>query len=135
MRLIEYDEGGYIAPHFDGPRYDPNTKRESTITFLLYLEDTDDSGCTNFLSREPNSNTDTLRFRPSMATSSQGTLEGPSGTGEILREGDGWMLHESADILASIQPRAGSILLFPHELWHEGAITSDSKILLRGEIF
>jgi hypothetical protein len=48
-----YGVGGYIAPHTDGVKYDEVSQRQSTTTFLLYLEDTLDGGETVFLSQVP----------------------------------------------------------------------------------
>jgi hypothetical protein len=38
MRIISYDVGGFIAPHFDGYQVEPTTQEISTHTFLLYLQ-------------------------------------------------------------------------------------------------
>ena len=48
-----YGVGGYIAPHCDGVKFDERTQRQSTTSFLLYLEDTADGGETVFLSQVP----------------------------------------------------------------------------------
>ena len=51
MRFIEYNGGGYIAPHRDGVAVDPFTHRASTTSFLLYLSTVgdDQGGTTEFL--------------------------------------------------------------------------------------
>jgi len=41
----------------------------------------------------------------------------------------------SGEVLHSVVPRRGSILLFPHEALHEGTgVGADSKFLLRGDL-
>ena len=43
---------------------------------------------------------------------------------------------EEPAVLCSVCPRAGSILLFPHELPHRGeAVGSHPKVLLRGDLY
>lgn len=95
MRIIYYNNGGYIAPHYDGYQIDPNNSKESTHTFLLYLNDCEKGeGDTEFLE----SLTDTT-------------------------------------VVASITPKKGSILIFPHKTAHQGQCVGKEKILLRGDFY
>jgi len=96
LRFISYPLGGFIAPHVDGIRVDPEYFRNSTTSFLLFL------------------NT---------------TLEGEGET-EFLVSLD------SEEVVTSIRPMWGSILVFPHCIPHRGqCVGSGGKLLLRGDLY
>lgn len=93
MRFYRYEVGEYFKAHKDGG-YQLGDK-ESLITLLLYLNDTDG--------------------------------------GETLLMPDGPSKTES---FISILPKAGDILLFNHNSWHEGKpVNSGKKYVLRSDIF
>jgi hypothetical protein len=59
------------------------------------------------------------------------------GETHLLRRVPGRNFHLSAaeNILATVQPRLGRLLLFPHACPHAGAeVTDPPKLLLRGEV-
>lgn len=97
LRFLRYPLGGFIAPHVDGVRCDEDNGRETTTSFLLYLETVpvNEGGETEFL------------------------------TG--LDDGD---------VVCAARPIAGSILIFPHGLPHQGSgVGKFPKVLLRGDLY
>lgn len=49
FRVLEYDEGGHMAPHTDGSNTHPDTGNKSTATLLLYLSTCKEGGETSLL--------------------------------------------------------------------------------------
>lgn len=79
----------------------------STTSFLLYLSTSVDTGETNFL----------------VTGSEEDTRDQTDGE-------DG-----ASSILYSVQPQRGSLLVFPHDAYHEGVgVGAEGKILLRGNL-
>ena len=106
LRFLSYAEAGSrLSPHVDLPKHRACDGAASTHTFILYLR----GG------------------------------EGGGGGGEtrLLRSASHpWPEEEGGDPpLASVAPRRGRLLLFPHACPHDGAeVTAPPKLLLRGEM-
>ena len=109
----------------------------STHTFLLYLRDCSEGGETVLL--------DTLRNQGG------GIIEAATGGGKMRVKGDSAVgsgvkrrriedegpvaSHENKHLLASVAPRRGRLLLFPHVCPHAGLEVVDApKLFLRGEL-
>jgi len=105
-KICKYNPGGHFAPHYDGCLVKSSTLR-SMKTFMLYLNDDFEGGCTNFLNEELRSKKD------------------PSG---IFRA-------EDKSIILKIKPTIGMGIIFNHQLYHEGEpISQGIKYIMRTEI-
>jgi len=109
MRTLIYPEpGGQLPPHVDLPRSDHATGRRSTYTFILYLSDCEEGGETAILESLP---------------------------GDAALAASGGVAPGERKVLATIQPRKGRLLIFPHHAPHAGLPVVDApKVVLRGEV-
>ena len=165
MRFLHYKHsGGNSSPHIDLPRrvtYD-GSNRSSTHTFLLYLTNCEHGGCTNLLqsvnptnptTEKNNENSINVVVRipninetsviPTIINSNNDNSNEctKSITEEIVKYKDNTVENKptigdiNTNIIASIKPRRGRLLVFPHVCPHEGEFTIDvPKVLLRGEM-
>jgi len=141
MRYLSYEHaGGGLPAHIDLSRSLPanhvfirgnderfselqiSTNVSSTHTFILYLTDCEEGGETVFLRSmktsvlETSSSKDTKQERQSLHCSPNVLLGPPE------------------NIITSVRPKRGRLLLFPHNFIHAGCpVISVPKLLLRGE--
>jgi len=107
MRYLKYRPGEYFKPHYDGIT-ELDHGRVSMLTVQLYLNDNFTGGTTRFLS----DNFDTI-----VDTTIDTTIDT---TGE-----------QFVDVI----PQTGSVLIFEHEILHEGCILlSGTKYTVRMDI-
>ena len=105
FKFSKYVEGTCFKGHIDGP-WVPMKDESSVFTVVIYLNDDFEGGETNFY-REP----------------LQSKLEGKRGVAE------------EGDLVASVKPKKGKILVFTHESYHEGAVVKKGvKYVVRTEI-
>ena len=130
MRFLNYDAaGGEMKPHVDlsktyldalGNVY------ESTHTFILHLRDSamEDGGETVLL--------ETLRG----STKDGGTKNKKNKTSSDNTNSNSNKKNGTPKILASIAPKRGRLLFFPHICPHAGLIVHNAgkKLFLRGEL-
>ena len=106
LRFLSYAEkGSRLPPHVDLPKHRASDGAASTHTFILYLR------------------------------GSEGGEDG--GETRLLRSASHpWPEEEGGEPpLASVAPRRGRLLLFPHVCPHDGAeVRAPPKLLLRGEM-
>jgi prolyl 4-hydroxylase len=108
IRILRYNEGNYFAPHYDG-WYCRNRKERSFYTLMLYLNTGGGvdfkGGSTNFISDddEEESDSDTGSMWSSIRSSFYGKKK----------------RQECA--LTKFVPKVGSVLVFDHSTFHEGA--------------
>lgn len=107
IKMVRYRAGGKFRPHFDGP-YVPEEDWASVYTVVIYLNDDFEGGQTVFMAEQADA------FRIDLAPSS--------------------MLDKR--VRARMQPRTGSVLLFNHDVLHEGTPVAEggTKYMLRAEV-
>ena len=163
MRFVRYKfVGGDLAAHIDLSRTDAADGTISTHTFLLYTTDNKIGGATALLRTLPCVRGAKKEGKKggkkvldeaarAEAETKGGAAEGggvegraaepPGGTGEgggdstiagtAIADG---IWHDDGELLASVSPRRGRLLVFPHVCPHEGRPVSDvPKVFLRGE--
>ena len=109
LRFLEYPPGGYIRKHTDGSRVD---EEESE--------------------RRP---TDPRRSNTSFLLFLADIPEGEGGETEFLDCDGGKGDNDGETVVGWVRPRRGSLLLFPHNVVHQGAgVGLFPKRLLRGDI-
>lgn len=104
MRFIDYPGGGYLVPHYDFPY----RESESCLTLhslVLFLTTNQGEGATRFIQEYREND-----------------------------ERDWTRIAAEHEVLASFEPKAGSALLFPHHLLHEGQATTQRKTIVRTDI-
>ncbi|MEG0869273.1 MAG: hypothetical protein RSG77_19840 [Hafnia sp.] len=104
MRFIDYPAGGWLVPHYDFP-FRVSEHEMTLYSLVVFLTSNVSDGATRFI-REYRANDDSDWLRPAQA-------------------------HE---IMLSVNPKAGDALLFPHDILHEGELTTERKIILRTDI-
>ena len=110
--MRRYKPGGQFRPHFDGP-WIPEEDWASVYTVVVYLNDDFEGGLTNFYEEQADG------FRIDLPHSNHlGHTE--------MRGG----------VRATVHPRTGSVLVFNHDVLHEGTPVGKSgyKYLLRAEV-
>jgi hypothetical protein len=104
MRFIDYPSAGYLVPHYDFP-YKASEQSLTLYSLVLFLTSNTEEGGTRFI-REYRENDDSDWLRPATED----------------------------EVLACVYPRAGSALLFPHHMLHEGQATRTRKTIIRTDI-
>lgn len=104
-RLIRYEKGGVVWPHYDAP-YVASAHVRSFLSVVLYLTDTIDDGATQFL-KDP---------------------EGDPSFSDWDRVG------RPDEVLSVVRARAGDALIFPHRILHEAPETTEDKLILRTDV-
>ena len=106
MRFLLYDQPGQqLLPHTDAAKYGIASTAKSTHTWILFLSDSSQGGATQFVDR--------IHTGTESKQHTDSTIE----------------------ILASVSPKRGRLLIFPHQTPHAGEKTGTSfKLLLRGEM-
>eukprot|EP01134_Creolimax_fragrantissima_P000357 CFRG0357T1 len=109
LRFLHYtQQGGRMEPHVDLSKEEPSDKISSTHTMILYLHDVEQGGETVLLDKVGGKGM-------SIVTSTDGSA--------------------SDKVLASVLPKRGRLLIFPHLCPHEGLPVIDlPKLFLRGEL-
>merc|ERR1719265_1745237 len=111
IRILRYTCGDYFKPHFDGNRtISPNEK--SFLTVLIYLNSQEEH---------------------------QSRAQEPTGRGSdtLTFNGGGTKFHpvRCAAPPTSVNPGAGDVLMFDHNLYHEGAELLDGvKYVIRTDV-
>ena len=110
--MRRYKPGGQFRPHFDGP-WIPEHDWASVYTVLVYLNDDFEGGHTTFLAEPEDA------FRIDLPPSGH-----PGG------------VNTDGRVQARVQPRTGSMLVFNHDVLHEGTPLGKHgyKYLLRAEV-
>ena len=108
--MIKYEKNGYLIPHYDFP-YSFDKNKRTLLTLVIYLNDSNDGGETRFLT-DKNSNID-LKER-------------------YLDDQLNW----SGDIIGTVKPEKGKILVFPHRMLHDSNIYigNENKTIIRTDI-
>lgn len=104
LRLIDYSSGGYLVPHYDFP-YRESDSRLSLYSVVVFLTTNEEEGATRFV-REYRKDDDSDWSRQALED----------------------------EVLFSVNPVAGSALIFPHNILHEGQSTSRRKTILRTDV-
>ncbi len=105
LRVLKYEPSDYFRAHYDGSYQDPTNKQRSYFTLQLYLNDEMKGGATRFIA---------AKDQHSVKSDSSGK------TGDEIGE------HGGANDI-DIQPKAGSVLVFEHELLHTGCTVLEGK--------
>jgi hypothetical protein len=104
LRLIDYPSGGYLVPHYDFP-YCESERRLSLYSVVVFLTTNKEEGATRFIREYRNA------------------------------DDSDWSRQALQDeVLFSVKPVAGSALIFPHNILHEGQSTSRRKTILRTDV-
>lgn len=114
MRFIRYTQNGLLVPHYDAP-YDYHDGKRTMMSLVLYLTDSapEDGGATRFI-------LDSQRHLPL-----------------VERDHSDWTrTAQSHEVLFSVQPKAGSTLIFDHRILHDSDVIKSSaeKIIMRTDI-
>jgi hypothetical protein len=109
IRIIKYPSHGHFSPHYDG-HYVFDRNHRTFLTCMMYLTDQFEGGATEFLSASVNL-TQQEKENPILSTS----------------------------VTATIQPKAGTCIVFSHHLLHQGGQVSEqnmieNKWILRTEV-
>jgi hypothetical protein len=112
LRFMRYERGGRHLSHYDAA-YDYGDGRRTLLSVVFYLTDADEGGATRFVEDR------------------QGRLPARE------REFSDWTRDAREDeVVATVQPRAGSVLFFDHRLCHdvqrwEGA---GARVIIRADV-
>ena len=105
-RLCRYDPGGHFAPHFDSDTWNSTTDK-SLQTVQVYLNGDFDGGGINFVRA--------------------GKEQYVDGEGRMRARGD--------NVILSVKPEAGMVVVFDHKVLHEGeACEGGRKYFMRSEL-
>ena len=130
MRFLKYSAiGACSPPHIDLSRKTADG-RCSTHTFLLYLSDCKYGGETRLLKSVNTKNTK-MKDKSEIMEIKNNKIE------QITTSISTLSLNSltRSNVLASVQPVRGRLLVFPHQCPHEGMMAESlPKILLRGEM-
>eukprot|EP01102_Stenamoeba_stenopodia_P002892 TRINITY_DN1277_c0_g1_i2.p1 TRINITY_DN1277_c0_g1~~TRINITY_DN1277_c0_g1_i2.p1 ORF type:complete len:282 (-),score=57.56 TRINITY_DN1277_c0_g1_i2:34-879(-) len=106
-RFCRYDRSGHFGPHFDG-EFCRNQEERSFYTFMIYLNGGFEGGETNFVG------------------DNQTIFKDPA---------TGCIRAEKENIIESVKPEPGLVLVFQHKTMHEGAaLAGDKKYIARSEV-
>ena len=149
MRFLRYSSlGACSPPHVDLSRKTADG-RCSTHTFLLYLTDCEYGGETRLLNSVNPRSTKTkeklegieiigsrLNNTENNGKKKENLSSKSTNSSELLTtEAAAGCQKHLCNVLATVQPKRGRLLVFPHQCPHEGmAADSLPKILLRGEM-
>ena len=138
MRFLCYEEkGGDMQPHVDLSKRDVEGSTASTHTFILHLRDCEEGGETVLLQTLKRPKSESIGSPRGGGSSS---LSGSGGGGtEPFEEAEDPAVGEGGEggswIMASVSPRRGRLLVFPHNCPHAGLpVTCVPKLFLRGEL-
>lgn len=114
MRFIKYGPGGFLVPHYDAP-YIYNQQKRTLMSVVLYIakDQTVEGGATRFI-------VDSQKKLP-----------------VAERQLDDWpRIATDEEVSSSIEPAAGSALVFDHRILHDAEIVGGigEKLLLRTDI-
>lgn len=104
FRYINYTDKGILVPHYDFP-YKKCENDLSLMSLVLYLTNNSDGGATQFI-KEYRENDDTDWDRSA----------------------------NQSEVIGSFNPKAGSALLFPHNMLHQSLMSKEEKIIIRTDI-
>jgi NAD+ synthetase len=115
FRVIKYDKGGYLIPHYDSP-YEYSTSTKTLMSVVIYLtEQTDEKsgGRTRFI-------LDRQRYLPQQERVYKDIMSKP----------------QANEVLHTVAGSTGSVLIFDHRILHdcEELIGNEPKIILRTDI-
>ena len=143
MRFLCYEEkGGDMQPHVDLSKRDVEGGTASTHTFILHLRDCEEGGETVLLQTLKRPKSDATGGVESVGSSRGGgssSLSGGGGGGKEAADAADAAVGEGGEdgswIMASVSPRRGRLLVFPHNCPHAGLpVTCVPKLFLRGEL-
>ena len=110
FRTIKYHNQGSLIPHYDAPYIESDTKR-TLVTMVIYLTD-NKTGRTRF-----------IRDEQSNLSSYDRDLE------------DWTHKAQESDVLFSVNPKAGSALIFDHRVLHDSEeLINEQKVILRTDL-
>ena len=122
LRFLKYDDGEYFKPHYDGA-YTRSNGETSHLTVLLYLNDTFTGGETTLLNSEFFGTKDD-EWQPIFKDK-----------WEKRAKQDGKCVTLGKKNHIAVKPRKGSVLLFQHDVFHEGSkLISGTKYLIRTDV-
>lgn len=104
FRYINYSNDGILVPHYDFP-YKKGENDLSLMSLVLYLTDNKNGGSTQFI-KECREN-DTSDWK------------------RVAKE---------SEVLVSFEPKAGSALIFPHNMLHQSLLSKEEKIIIRTDV-
>jgi 2OG-Fe(II) oxygenase superfamily len=135
MRFLTYSHAGSCSPpHTDLSRRTQDG-RCSTHTFLLYLTDCESGGETRLLRSVNPKSRAVDALSDGRGSGRREDVEDVSGAVSPVVISGSDSASAASNVLATIRPRRGRVLIFPHCCPHEGrAADSLPKILLRGEM-
>jgi 2OG-Fe(II) oxygenase superfamily len=135
MRFLTYSHAGSCSPpHTDLSRRTQDGKC-STHTFLLYLTDCESGGETRLLRSVNPKSRAVDALSDGRGSGRREDVEDVSGAVSPVAISATDSASAASNVLATIRPRRGRMLIFPHSCPHEGrAADSLPKILLRGEM-
>jgi hypothetical protein len=111
LRFYRYDPGQRFKAHMDGS-IQRDTGEVSQLTFMVYLNDDFEGGCTTFFISKP------IRGN------------GPTNPGQSVL-----MPRQAPRPRIQVKPKTGMALVFAHRLLHEGeAVTQGRKYVLRTDV-
>ena len=117
MRFMKYDSGGEHVPHYDAPFRAPDDSYVTLYSWVMYLNDVDDDAGGHFQFV----NDGNAKIHPQ---------DRPVGS-----FGDWHEMAPAKLITMSVQPRAGTLLIFPHWLCHQvQQLTSGVRYIIRGDV-
>jgi hypothetical protein len=105
LRLIRYEAGGVVLPHYDGP-FVESAERESMLTLVVYLSDTCVDGGTRFLF-------DTVP---------------DASYADWLRAA------RDDEVCSTVSARSGDCAVFAHRILHEAPSVREPKLVIRSDI-
>jgi hypothetical protein len=114
MRFMKYSSGGKHVPHYDAPFINESEKYITLYSWVLYLNDLDGEGG---------------HF--------QFVKDGQEHLAPADWKRDDWTRQATADeIIHSIQPKAGRLLIFPHWLCHQVQefVGNGHRYIIRGDV-
>lgn len=104
FRYIHYPSSGHLIPHYDFP-FKKKDNDLSLLSVVIYLTSNDDGGLTQFIKEHRENNvTDWNRMA------------------------------EEKEVLLSFAPKAGSALIFPHQMLHQSLKSMQEKTIIRTDI-
>ena len=115
FRFMKYENGGQHFPHYDSNYKIPNTDKETTHSLVMYLDDCEDGE---------------LVF----CHDNRGDLKERLASNDIFQLDWNKQVTEE-EIYFKFKPKAGSIIIFPHELCHSVLpFTGEERRIIRGDL-